>query len=69
MKSKEFIEEIKGKTTEELTNTLAEEVKNLDKMKLNHSVSPMSNPMQIKVARKNIARIKTELRNRELNNN
>ena len=36
----------------------------LVKMKMSHSVSPMENPMQIKFARRTIARIMTELSKR-----
>jgi large subunit ribosomal protein L29 len=36
------------------------------KMKLNHAVTPLENPMQIKFTRRTVARLKTELRNREL---
>jgi large subunit ribosomal protein L29 len=35
-------------------------------MKLNHAVTPLENPMQIKFTRRTVARLKTELRNREL---
>ena len=38
-------------------------------MKLNHQVTPLESPSQIKIARRDIARMKTELRQRELNNN
>ncbi len=36
-------------------------------MKLNHQITPLENPSQIKAARRDIARMKTELRQRELN--
>lgn len=36
------------------------------KQVLNHSVSPLDNPMKIKTARKNIARMMTILRQKEL---
>jgi large subunit ribosomal protein L29 len=36
-------------------------------MKLDHAISPLENPSQIKALRKDIARIKTEMRLRELN--
>jgi len=42
------------------------EIKGLE-TKLNHAVTPMENPSQIKAARRDIARMKTELRQRELN--
>ena len=36
-------------------------------LKLNHSISPLDNPSQIKVVRRTIARLATELRQREIN--
>jgi large subunit ribosomal protein L29 len=39
----------------------------LNKKKINHNVTPLENPSEIKVARRDIARMKTELRQRELN--
>ena len=38
----------------------------LVKMNLNHAASPLENPNLIRATRKNIARILTELRRREL---
>ena len=52
--------EIKELATAELAERLAEEKANYMSMKLTHSLSPLENPMQIKVARKNIARLSTE---------
>ncbi|MDR2466034.1 MAG: 50S ribosomal protein L29 [Prevotellaceae bacterium] len=37
------------------------------KMRLDHAVSPLENPMRLKNGRKEIARILTELRQREIN--
>ena len=48
-------------STEELQSKLAEEKDALVRMKLNHTVSPLDNPSQIKAIRKNIARMNTEL--------
>ena len=59
--------EIKELTSAELEEKLEVEVDNLSHMKLNHAISPLDNPSQIKVVRRGIARIKTELRLRELN--
>ena len=59
--------EIKGLETKELAEKLETEVANYHQMKLNHAVTPMENPSQIKAARRDIARMKTELRQRELN--
>ena len=41
----------------------------LVKMNLNHAASPLENPNLIRATRKNIARILTELRRRELEGN
>ena len=56
--------EIKELATAKLAERLTEEKANYMSMKLTHSLSPLENPMQIKVARKNIARLSTELSTR-----
>ena len=56
--------EIKELATAKLAERLAEEKANYMSMKLTHSLSPLENPMQIKIARKNIARFSTELSTR-----
>ena len=61
--------EIKELTTKELVERIDTEGTHLTRLKLNHAVSPLDNPLKIKEARKNIARLKTELRKRELNEN
>ena len=48
----------------ELQDLLATEREKLIKMKMSHAVSPMENPLQIKFARKTIARMMTELSKR-----
>ena len=59
--------EIKDLETKDLAERIATEVGKYNQMKLNHSISPMENPSEIKMARRDIARLKTELRQRELN--
>jgi large subunit ribosomal protein L29 len=59
--------EIKGLETKELAEKLETEVGKYNQMKLNHAITPMENPSVIKAARRDIARMKTELRQRELN--
>ena len=56
--------EIKELTNQELVERL--DAERLVRMKLNHSISPLDNPLQIRDVRKNIARIATELRQREI---
>ena len=57
---------IKETATAELRDKVAEETALLAKLKLNHAVSPIENPLKIKVTRKNVARLLTELSKREL---
>jgi len=59
--------EIKELETKDLVERIESEVAKYDQMKINHSISPLENPSQIKAARRDIARLKTELRQRELN--
>ena len=56
-------------TTPEVKERLALEQENLVKMRLNHAINPLENPQLIKEQRRTIARLMTELRKRELNNN
>ena len=61
-------EEIKEMATADLKDRLVQMEAEYRQLKINHSVSPLDNPAQITRDRKNIARVKTELRQRELNN-
>lgn len=60
---------VREMSTSELKERLDEEKKHLVKLKLNNAVSPLENPMKIRAYRKIVARIKSELRKRELESN
>ncbi len=60
-------EEIKELSTADLQERLAQMEKEYLQLKVNHAVSPLDNPAKITADRKMIARVKTELRRRELN--
>ena len=60
------IAEIREIATNELAERIEAEVANYNQMVLNHSISPLDNPAQIKKLRRTIARMKAELRQREL---
>ncbi len=47
-------------TDQELTDKLQEQKANLNKLKINHKISPVENPMVIRVTRKTIAKLMTE---------
>jgi len=56
---------IKEFTDNELADRLSAEKANLVKIKMNHAVSPLENPLHIRSTRKNIARLATELNKRK----
>jgi large subunit ribosomal protein L29 len=61
--------DIKGLSMDDLQEKLYELEEKLLKLKLNHAVSEIENPMQIRSTRRLIARVKTEIRKRELAEN
>ncbi|MDE6634791.1 MAG: 50S ribosomal protein L29 [Bacteroidaceae bacterium] len=61
------VAEIKEMSTQDLRELIQTEKANYTQMLLNHTVSPLENNAQIKTARRNIARLLTILRQRELN--
>ena len=60
--------EIKALTIEELTEKIGTEEDSLQKLKFAQAISPIENPMKIKDSRRFIARLKTELRAKQLAN-
>lgn len=62
------IAEVKELSDKDLVERLAAEKTALNQLVLNHSVTPLDNPSQIKEKRRDVARILTVLRQRELNN-
>ena len=61
-------DEVRNLTTEELQKQLESNKLRLQRMKFNHAISPLENPNVIGQARKLVARLKTEIRKRELEN-
>ena len=59
--------EIREIPTNELKERLETAQANYNQTLLNHAVSPIANSASIKIARRDIARMKTELRQRDLN--
>ncbi len=60
--------EIKEFSTADLREHLVQMEKEYRQLKINHSISPLDNPAKLTADRRMIARVKTELRQRELNN-
>ncbi|WP_278454937.1 50S ribosomal protein L29 [Phocaeicola plebeius] len=63
------IAEIREIATNELAERIQTEVANYNQMVLNHSISPLENPAQIKKLRRTIARMKAECVRENLTNN
>lgn len=61
-------EEIKELSTADLRDRLEQMEKDYMQLRINHAVTPLDNPARITADRRAIARVKTELRQRELNN-
>ncbi len=55
------VEEIKELSVSEIAERIETETAALQQLELNHTTSPLENPMQIRHTRRNIARLKTVL--------
>lgn len=58
--------EIREKTNEELAKELNELKKELFKLRFQHATNQLDNPMKIREVKKNIAKVKTIIREKEL---
>jgi large subunit ribosomal protein L29 len=61
--------EIKELTTKEITERIDAEKEKLIRMRLNHAVTPLDNPIILQGLKRDLARLKTELRARQLTEN
>ena len=59
MKTKEFIEELKSKSVDELNTELVDAKKDLFNLKFQNATNQLENTGRIKEVRRNIARIQT----------
>ena len=66
MKAKE-IKEVRGLSVEKLQEKLLELKKDLFMLRMQHATNQLDNPMQIAAVKKDIARIKTIIREKETN--
>ena len=58
--------EINKLSKEDIQDKLVESQKQLEELKMTHAISPLENPLQIRAARRVIARLKTALSNQEV---
>ena len=66
MKAKE-IKDLRGLSVEKLEEKLQELKKDLFMLRMQHATNQVDNPMQIAAVKKDIARIKTIIREKETN--
>ena len=66
MKAKE-IKDVRGLSVEKLEEKLQELKKDLFMLRMQHATNQLDNPMQIAAVKKDIARIKTIIREKETN--
>ena len=69
MKKKEFNIKLNGLTLEELKEMLNNTQVGLNKMRMSHRTAEIENPVEIRTVRRNVARILTEIKKRELQDN
>jgi large subunit ribosomal protein L29 len=65
-KKVDFSTSIKGLGADELKAKIAEDELRLKKVSFAHSISPLENPVSMRLLRRDIARLKTALRSKEL---
>jgi len=65
-KNREFQKSLKDLNETDLKARVQEDQLRLKKLEFAHAISPLENPMSIRGLRKDISRLKTELRKREL---
>jgi large subunit ribosomal protein L29 len=65
-KKADFMTSVREMGAEALEARIAEDETRLRKLQFAHAVTPLENPMNIRMLRKDIARMKTELKKRQL---
>ena len=58
--------EIRELSLKEIIERIENEENFITKQKLNHAISPLDNPMKIKASRRNLARLKTILKEKQM---
>lgn len=65
-KKVDFLNSIKGLSVEDLRAKIAEDEARLKKVRFSHSITPLENPVSIRMLRKDVARLKTLLKQKEM---
>jgi large subunit ribosomal protein L29 len=62
----DYLKSIQGLSAEDLKARISEDELRLKKLSFAHAISPLENPMNIRGLRREIARLKTELKKKEI---
>ena len=66
MEKKEFNIKLSGLTLEELREMLNNTQTDLNKMRMSHRTAEIENPVEIRIVRRNVARILTEIKKKRI---
>ena len=62
----DFVKSLKEMSEVDLNARIKEDELRLKKLEFAHAISPLENPMSIRFLRKDVARLKTELKKRKI---
>jgi large subunit ribosomal protein L29 len=65
-KRNDFVNSLKDLSETDLNARIHEDEQRLKKLEFAHAISPLENPVNIRMLRKDIARLKTELTKRKI---
>ena len=65
-KTTDFLKSIKELNLTDLTARIKEDEMRLKKLEFAHAISPLENPVSIRGLRRDVARLKTELRKKQM---
>jgi large subunit ribosomal protein L29 len=65
-KRNDFVNSLKDLSESDLTSRIREDEQRLKKLEFAHAISPLESPVNIRLLRKDIARLKTELTKRKI---
>ncbi len=64
-KTADFKKSIQGLSNEDLEARIKEDEMRMKKLEFAHAISPLENPMSIRGLRREVARLKTQLKNKQ----
>ena len=65
-KRNDFVNSLKDQSETDLVSRIREDEQRLKKLEFAHAISPLESPVNIRLLRKDIARLKTELTKRKI---